>query len=54
MQQLAERLKQEKRSLGAGRRWRSGFNKINAQLLQLEEDHTALELVFPQASLSTT
>ena len=50
LQVLAEKLKQEKRSLGGGRKWRSNFNRLNTQLMELEEDHTALELVFPQVS----
>lgn len=47
-QVLAEKMKQEKRSLGGGRKWRSNFNRLNTQLMELEDDHTALELVFPQ------
>ena len=51
MQVLADELKSEKRTVGAGRKWRSNFNRLNTQLLELEDDHNALEMVFPQASL---
>lgn len=48
MQQLLERLRQEKRAMGSGRTLRNNLNKVNNQLLELEEDHAALELVYPQ------
>ena len=48
LQTLADKLKNEKRSVGSGRKWRSNFNRLNTQLLELEDDHNALEMVFPQ------
>lgn len=54
LQILAEKLKNEKRALGAGRKWKTNFNRLNTQLLELEDDHTALEMVYPQASLCIT
>ncbi len=40
--------------MGSGRAVRKNLNKINSQLLELEEDHAALELVYPQARSLTS
>ena len=48
VQELAEKLRKEDRENGRGRKWRTNYNKLNAQLLSLENDHHALELVHPQ------
>ena len=48
MQELAEKLRHEDRENGRGRRWRGSYTKLNAQLVALEADHAALELVHPQ------
>ena len=48
LQDLAEKLRHEDRENGRGRKWRTNYNKLNAQLLSLENDHHALELVHPQ------
>ena len=47
-QELAEKLRHEDRENGRGRKWRGNYNKLNAQLVMLENDHNALELVHPQ------
>ena len=44
-----EALKREAREGGAGRKQRGALRRIQAQLLDLEHDSAALELVFPQA-----
>ena len=49
-QELAEKLRHEDRENGRGRKWRTNYNKLNAQLLALENDHHALELVHPQVN----
>ncbi|KAK9823563.1 hypothetical protein WJX72_003814 [[Myrmecia] bisecta] len=45
---LATKLRKEDREMGRGRKWRKNFRMLNSQLAALEEDETALELVFPQ------
>ena len=40
--------------MGSGRRWRGNYNRINTQLLELEDDHAKLELVYPQANQLVT
>ena len=50
LQELAEKLRHEDRENGRGRKWRTNYNKLNAQLLALENDHHALELVHPQVN----
>lgn len=42
-------LKKEERADGRSRKWRGAFRRIQQQLLDLEADSKALELVFPQA-----
>ena len=51
LQELAEKLRHEDRENGRGRKWRTNYNKLNAQLLSLENDHHALELVHPQVRI---
>ena len=41
-------LKKEERADGRGRKWRGAFRRIQQQLIDLEADSKALELVFPQ------
>ena len=48
-QDVVDALKKEERAGGRGRRWRGALRRIQAQLLDVEHDSTALELVFPQA-----
>lgn len=50
-QELAEKMRREDRENGRGRRWRGNYTKLNAQLIALENDHAALELVHPQVGL---
>lgn len=45
---MAEMLKRQDRGEGRNRTWRSNFNRLQKQLLQLEEDEVALDAVFPQ------
>lgn len=47
-QELAEKLRKEEREGGRSRKWRANFNRLNAQLVALENDERALELVHPQ------
>ena len=48
VQDVLETLKKEEREQGKGRKWRGAFRRIQQQLLDLENDSKALELVFPQ------
>ncbi|BDA43033.1 LIMR family protein At3g08930 [Coccomyxa sp. Obi] len=47
---VVDTLKKEERAEGRTRKWRGAFRRIQQQLLDLEADSKALELVFPQAS----
>ena len=47
-QDVTDTLKKDREGRGA-RRWRSAFRRIQQQLLVLETDSRALELVYPQA-----
>ena len=49
-QDVVDTLKKEERAEGRSRKWRGAFRRIQQQLLDLEADSKALELVFPQAS----
>ena len=42
-------LKKEERAGGRGRKWRGALRRIQVQLMDVEHDSVALELVFPQA-----
>ena len=48
LQDVTDTLKKDREGRGA-RRWRSAFRRIQQQLLDLETDSRALELVYPQA-----
>lgn len=48
VQEVVDTLKREEREGGKGRKWRGAFRRIQQQLLDLEADSKALELVFPQ------
>lgn len=48
-QDVVDALRKEERAEGRGRKWRGAFRRIQQQLLELEHDSKALELVFPQA-----
>lgn len=48
IQEVVETLKKEEREQGKGRKWRAAFRRIQQQLIDLEGDSKALELVFPQ------
>ncbi|KAK9825402.1 hypothetical protein WJX81_001005 [Elliptochloris bilobata] len=45
---VADALRIEERELGRGFKWRGAFRRVQEQLLVLEADCKALELVFPQ------
>ena len=47
-QDVTDTLKKDREGRGA-RRWRSALRRIQQQLLDLETDSRALELVYPQA-----
>jgi len=46
-QDVTDTLKKDREGRGA-RRWRAAFRRIQQQLLDLEQDSKALELVYPQ------
>lgn len=46
---MADALRAEERELGRGFKWRGAFRRMQEQLLALEADSKALELVYPQA-----
>lgn len=46
---MADSLRTEERELGRGFKWRGAFRRMQEQLLALEADSKALELVYPQA-----
>ena len=45
---MTDALQKDREGRGA-RRWRAAFRRIQQQLLDLEQDSRALELVYPQA-----
>lgn len=47
MQDVTDTLKKDREGRGA-RKWRTAFRRIQQQLLDLEQDSKALELVYPQ------
>ncbi|EIE26974.1 hypothetical protein COCSUDRAFT_12091 [Coccomyxa subellipsoidea C-169] len=49
VKEIVDTLKKEERADGRGRKWRGAFRRIQQQLIDLEADSKALELVFPQA-----
>ena len=46
---MADALRTEERELGRGYKWRGAFRRMQEQLLALEADSKALELIYPQA-----
>lgn len=54
VQEVVETLKKDEREGGRGRKWRAAFRKIQQQLIDLENDSRALELVFPQVGFYTS
>ena len=48
LQELADKLRKEEREGGRNRKWRANFNRLNAQLVALENDQDNLERVHPQ------
>ena len=46
-QDVTDTLKKDREGRGA-RKWRAAFRRIQQQLLDLEQDSKALELVYPQ------
>ena len=51
LQELADKLRKEEREGGRNRKWRANFNRLNAQLVALENEEHALEIVHPQVQL---
>ncbi len=49
---MADMLKRQERDGGKNRTWRGNFKRLQREVLQLEEDHTALDAVFPQVSMA--
>ena len=49
VQDVTDALKKDREGRGA-RKWRAAFRRIQQQLLDLEQDSKALELVYPQVS----
>jgi LMBR1 domain-containing protein 1 len=49
MQVTSDMLKRQEREAGRSRQWRGNFKALQRQLLQLEEDESLLDSVFPQA-----
>ena len=51
LQDVTDTLKKDREGRGA-RKWRAAFRRIQQQLLDLEQDSKALELVYPQVYIS--
>ena len=49
-QDVTDTLKKDREGRGA-RKWRTAFRRIQQQLLDLEQDSKALELVYPQVCI---
>ena len=48
---MVDALRKDQRQGAKGQSWRGAYRRIQEQLLDLEKDSVALELVFPQAGL---
>ena len=53
-QAVVEALRKDQRQGAKGQAWRGAYRRIQEQLLDLEKDSIALELVFPQARSHTS
>ena len=45
---MGDMLKRQDRAGGRDRSWRNNLKRVQREVLQLEEDHQALDAVFPQ------
>jgi len=50
VQDVTDTLKKDREGRGA-RKWRTAFRRIQQQLLDLEQDSKAIELVYPQVRI---
>ncbi len=45
---MGEMLRRQQRDAGRNRTWRTNLRRLQHEVVQLEEDHTTLDAVFPQ------
>jgi hypothetical protein len=54
VQDVLDTMKREERDQGRSRKWRGALRRLQQQLLDLESDCRALEMVFPQVYFCDT